>query len=208
LNEARKGRRAEIGLKRRERTRRKLVEAAARVIAKRGTDDAKIDDFIAEADVSRSTFYNHFPTREDMIEALWSYVGKEPFFRINQTCAAFKDPATRIAIQLRLLTRQAEADATWGWLVFALSGQDRVNDDLKAYPIPDLLEGRKSGRFVFDDIIAARDIVIGMVRAILKARLERQVSDGYICEAGQMLLLALGVDAGDCAKLMEQKLPA
>ena len=88
-------RRAEIGRERRERTRGKLIAAAARVIAARGEDNARIDDFITEAGVARGTFYNYFLTREELIEAVWTYVGKTPFEHILQLSETLDDPAAR-----------------------------------------------------------------------------------------------------------------
>ncbi len=49
-------RRQEIGLERRERTRQKLLMAAARVVAELGEKKSTIDDFIQAAGVARGKF--------------------------------------------------------------------------------------------------------------------------------------------------------
>jgi AcrR family transcriptional regulator len=50
-----------------EEARRRLVAAAARCIARRGTGRISMDDVAAEAGVSRATVYRYYRTREDLI---------------------------------------------------------------------------------------------------------------------------------------------
>ena len=57
------------GYKKKERTRRQLVEAGVRVLAARG-EGLTVSDVVAEAEVSNGTFYNYFPDREVFIDAV------------------------------------------------------------------------------------------------------------------------------------------
>ncbi len=50
--------------------RRELLAAARNVFAARGYHDAKIDDIVAEASVSKGTFYLYFPDKRSIFEAL------------------------------------------------------------------------------------------------------------------------------------------
>jgi AcrR family transcriptional regulator len=52
------------------RTRRKLLEAARRVIGQRGYDDTSVLDITEAADVSKGTFYLHFKDKEDLTRTL------------------------------------------------------------------------------------------------------------------------------------------
>ena len=52
----------------RERTRRKLLDAGMHVIAERG-EALTATDVVAAADVSNGTFYNHFIDRDDFISS-------------------------------------------------------------------------------------------------------------------------------------------
>lgn len=196
-------RRAEIGQERRERTRRKLIAAAARVIATSGDRNATIDDFIQAAGVARGTFYNYFPSREDLLDALWTQVGKDPFLEIRDSCAGIPDPAERLVAQAhRVLSRSAE-DQVWGWLVFALSGSAQtVNADLRAFPVPDLLAGSGSGRLRYDNLDSARDLVVGAVRAGMKTQLCGHGSSAYPDALCRMILLALAVPAAEADRIV------
>lgn len=201
-------RRREIGEERRGRTRTKLLAAAAQVIAERGERKATIDDFIAAAGVARGTFYNYYPTRQAILDDLWESIGREPFATIQQACATIDDPAERLVAEARLVLRVAAAQPAWGWLVYALSADaGTVNADLLAYPRPDLEIGRRMGRFTFDSLAAAADLVVGSVRAALRAHLDAPQSAQYVDTFGTMLLKALGLPEQEAAALCARPLP-
>ncbi|MER6812104.1 TetR/AcrR family transcriptional regulator [Spirillospora sp. NPDC000708] len=48
-----------------------LLDAALRVFAERGVADATISDITTRADVAKGTFYLYFPTKEQVVAALW-----------------------------------------------------------------------------------------------------------------------------------------
>lgn len=200
-------RRAEIGRERRERTRARILSAAARVIASRGEANVTIDDFITEAAVARGTFYNYFDSRDALIDQLWAYVGRQPFQRIQHQCAALADPAARLIAELRLVIAQAARDETWGWLVYAMSGQSEVNEDLLTYPSADLEAGLAAGRFRFERLASARDLVVAVSRSLLRATLEHDASAGHVSETCRLTLCALGLSRSEAARLSGAPLP-
>lgn len=55
---------------RREQTHQQLLEAAEQVFAEKGYHNASILDVTEAADVSKRTFYLHFKSKDDLIEAL------------------------------------------------------------------------------------------------------------------------------------------
>lgn len=201
-------RRQEIGLERRKRTRTKLLTAAARVLAEHGDKKATIDDFIQAAGVARGTFYYYFQTREEILDELWAEVGREPFLSLQTACAPIQDPAERLITKTRLVLEMAQARNTWGWVVFASSLDiTAVNADLLAFPRPDLEEGRDKGRFKFDDIEAAKDLVVGASRAALRAQLNQRRSAKYLAEISALILRSLGIPAREARQLAKKPLP-
>jgi AcrR family transcriptional regulator len=48
-------------------TRRRLVDAAMALFAEQGFDSTSIDDVAARAGVGRTTYFRHFPTKEDVV---------------------------------------------------------------------------------------------------------------------------------------------
>lgn len=183
-----------IGEMRRAKMRDRLIAAGAKVIAELGSQKATIDDFVTEAKVSRGTFYNHFSTREEMLEAIWTSRGHAPFTEILLACRGILDPAEHLSAVTRLVLQQAMLDPTWGWLILALSGDiSTVNDDLREYPVPDLVAGQSGGIFHFDDLKCTADLVVGAVRAGLHVLLTEKREAHYGESMSKLLLLALGV---------------
>jgi AcrR family transcriptional regulator len=76
--------------RRRERTRRELLAAAARVLAEKGLHRTKISDIAAAADLGVGTFYLHFPDKE----ALFDAVVEETVGRLKKTVDAARTRAT------------------------------------------------------------------------------------------------------------------
>jgi AcrR family transcriptional regulator len=86
------------------RNRAALIKSAQEVFAKRGSD-ATVEDIAEHAEVSVSTIYSHFETKEDLFKIAilsaqsdWS----EFAFQIAQT---FTDPLARLITPARLLLR-------------------------------------------------------------------------------------------------------
>lgn len=202
-------RRKEIGVERRERTRAKLLAAAAQVLAEHGERKATIDDFIQAAGVARGTFYNYYQTRGQILEDLWAEVGRDPFIGIQKSCATIKDPAERLVTKTRLILKTAQDNSMWGWVVFALSlDSTTVNADLLAFPRPDLEEGLRKERFKFDDIHAAKDLVVGACRTALHALLVETRPVEYPQAISALMLRSLGVSSTEAQALVKRSLPS
>jgi AcrR family transcriptional regulator len=202
-------RRKEIGQERRERTRAKLLAAAAQVLAEHGEMKATIDDFIQAAGVARGTFYNYYQTRGQLMDDLWAELGRDPFNGIQEACVSIEDPAERLATKTRLILQTAKENSTWGWVVFALSRDiTTVNTDLLAFPRPELEEGLRAGRFKFDGFDAAKDLVVGTCRTALHALLIEERPVGYPQSISTLILRSLGVSLSEARALAKLPLPS
>ncbi|MBV9416400.1 MAG: TetR/AcrR family transcriptional regulator, partial [Solirubrobacterales bacterium] len=93
--------------RRREATRAKLVEAAAGLFARQGVDTTRIQEITDEADVGFGSFYNHFPSKEALIEALLADTVAVQGAEIDALAAHLDDPAEIISAAHRSFVRRA-----------------------------------------------------------------------------------------------------
>jgi AcrR family transcriptional regulator len=78
---------AERGTARGQRTRTLIVDAARRVFERDGYVDANVDGIVAEAGVSRGSFYTYFPSKREVFRELAAAVGE----RVSRAVAAEPD---------------------------------------------------------------------------------------------------------------------
>ena len=154
-------------LPKRERTRRKLLDAGLRVLADRG-DALTASDVVAVADVSNGTFYNHFVDRNDLIQAL----ATESLKALTDSSAdetEGNEPAWRFAIASTRALTAAVDQPLWGRAILRLNGLpnpplEAVQEHLRG----DLAEGHETGRFIYGDDPVTIDLVSGTLMATLR----------------------------------------
>lgn len=201
-------RRAEIGRARRDKTRGQLLLAAAKLVASRGTDGLTIEDFIKAAGVARGTFYNYFETREQLIRTLWRHLGKTSMRRIRQLNADDPDPASRLVSGLRMSIRKAMNDHVWGCLVFRISaGNPDLNEELRAFPLYDIREGMRLGRFSLEDPEIAGDYFVGVAMMAFKAVVIAERPADYPERCAMLVLRGLGLDTAEAVEIANRPLP-
>ena len=153
--------------RRRERTRRELLAAAARVLAEKGLHRTKISDIAAAADVGVGTFYLHFPDKE----ALFDAVVEETVGRLKKAVDAARvratDPLEKVRAANAAFFRFAHENREVFKIVF---GHGAAYDDLirraQALFIADLertiREGIATGAFAPLPPALVAQAVIGM----------------------------------------------
>jgi AcrR family transcriptional regulator len=97
--------------RRRRETADRIVEAAALLFAERGVEATKVADICARADVAHQTFFNHFPTKQDLVREI-ARAGHDFFVAAIETATAEgRSTGERLA---RLFAAIHEAAATTG----------------------------------------------------------------------------------------------
>jgi AcrR family transcriptional regulator len=80
-------------------TRRRILEAALELMAKRSYAEVKIEEISAAADVANATFFLHFPTKASLITAF----NEEVAAKIAEALAGFSGNAVSKLEQLRTM---------------------------------------------------------------------------------------------------------
>ncbi len=81
-----------VALQRREKMRARLIEAAVLVVASKGLANTVIDDVVAQAGVSRGTFYNHFSAVPDLMLAAKEELSNEILVQVEAVVRDIPEP--------------------------------------------------------------------------------------------------------------------
>jgi AcrR family transcriptional regulator/acyl-coenzyme A thioesterase PaaI-like protein len=82
-------------------TRRKLIDAAARVVGAEGYANASVAKITALADIAQGTFYNYFSSQQDLFDSLLPELGGELLDFIRERIAGEADSFRREEIGFR-----------------------------------------------------------------------------------------------------------
>jgi AcrR family transcriptional regulator len=191
-------------MERRARTRARIVAAALRVFAEKGTDAPVIDDFIRAAGVARGTFYNYFTRTEQLLVAVTTSLEDDLMLSIEAELSELRDPAARLATGMRLWLAWSRADPVWcAFIVKSRFRGELVERQLQT----DLGNGRKAGAFRIASLEVARDLVVGAILEAMTRILTAPVSKAYCDGVVRAVLAGLGIDADRIDQLLAAPIP-
>jgi AcrR family transcriptional regulator len=192
--------------RRRERTRTQLVDAARKLFARQGIDNTRINEITDEADVGFGSFYNHFESKEAIVDAVLAEAVAAQGEAIDAATAELDDPAEVVAAAHRSLLNLARSAPDWGWLVLRLD----LSLSLRAlgpFARRDLERGIKAGRFQVPNqrvaLFAMGGALLGVMRDVLDGQAPKD-ADRHHAEG---VLRMLGLTAADAAEVARRPLP-
>jgi AcrR family transcriptional regulator len=194
--------------RRRARTRAALLDAARTVFAERGVEMATIAQITEQADVAKGSFYNHFQSRDDILDAVVATSRDTLAAALDRRFEAEDaDPALMLAASLRSTLRVCIEDPTLGafllqsWSVFGVAEATIAKRSRR-----DLERGRQIGRFRLDDVETGLCLIAGASQAVLRRRLQGEIGEDAERHAITMILVMLGLsqrEASDIAAEVE-----
>ncbi|MDE5860441.1 MAG: TetR/AcrR family transcriptional regulator [Oscillospiraceae bacterium] len=93
-----------------EKRKQELLKIAYRLIISKGYEETSIDEIIAEAQIAKGTFYYHFKSKEEMLEALINMMITEQTQRAKQVLSApLPIPQKTVAVITSLRPNSDEA---------------------------------------------------------------------------------------------------
>jgi AcrR family transcriptional regulator len=194
--------RTRVGRERSARTETRILEAALGVFADMGPDAPKIDDFVQAAGISRGTFYNHFESVEELLEATSEWTTREVVESIENAIQDLDGPVLRLGTGLRLFFAKAQADPVWCRFVARVWKLGGIE-----LPARDVSDGIARGVFRAPSAQAARDLLFGGIREALTHIGTGEATREYGDEMTELFLQALGTDARRIAAVMKYELP-
>ncbi len=196
--------RTRVGRIRREKTRLKIIEAAAIVFAKAGADGAVIDDFIRAAGVSRGTFYNHFDTTPALLDATIDWMADDITQAIDPHVKGIKDDAYRLATAMRLYLRWAASDPKWSAFMAKIP---HIGPFAERQVRRDIQGGVRSGDFNVPHFEAAHDLLVGTSYQTIQRIAASPGQAVSTDDAVRVILRGLGATEKKINEIMRKPLP-
>ena len=193
--------------RRREQTRRQLTAAARDLIRSKGVAGLRIGDITETADVGRGSFYNHFNSKEELVDAVVAESLAELASAIIAGIPQDADAAVGACIANRRFLRLAYDDPAYARLVVNLAHDDTVfADAVRPFARGALERGIESGRFRIADLDMALIILIGSALEIMRAILRDSApADADMLHAESMLIL-FGLPADEAREISRRPL--
>jgi AcrR family transcriptional regulator len=195
------------GERRRERTRRRLLEAGRALIARKGVEGLRIAEITERADVALGSFYNHFQSKEELVEAVVEETIAAMARRIDARMARLEDPADAVAYATRAYVRVALEDRELAGLLVNLERADaHFLRAVEPYALGALERGIRAGRFEVADPRLSLIGIIGATLAVMRAILDgRYGADAERLHA-ETVLRAIGLER-EAARAVAQREP-
>jgi AcrR family transcriptional regulator len=194
--------------RRREQTRRKLVDAARRLFAIQGVDNTRINEITDEADVGFGSFYNYFDSKDAIVEAVLAEALSAHGAAIDGATTDLDDPAEVVAVAHRYFVKLARTDPDWAWLLVRLDVSHNVLlNALGPFARRDLARGIRTGRFHVTNKATALFAAGGALLAVMRAVLDGQAPNDADRHHAEGILRLFGLSATDAAAVAARRVP-
>jgi AcrR family transcriptional regulator len=195
--------------RRRERTRARLAQAARELISEKGVAGLRISDITERADVGLGSFYNHFESKEELVEA----VILESVAALAETVATptspDQDPAELVALAIRRFVRLAYDEPGFARMLVHLNHADTVfSVAVQPYARVALEAGIAAGRLHPTDLDVALNTIVGASLALMRGIVDRQVGADADVAWAESALRSLGVPVAEAAEIARRPIPA
>jgi AcrR family transcriptional regulator len=196
------------GTRRRARTRQKLTAAATMLISEKGVAALRIQEITERADVALGSFYNHFESKDELVEAVVAETIAVRAAGIVAEMASLEDPAEVVSFACRRVIRIAHEDPELAWLFVHLDRADALFENMVLPPALATFErGVARGRFDVGDIHLALTGTVGAALAVMRAVLDDRYALGADEQFAEGVLRSLGLDRAEAHAIAGRELP-
>jgi AcrR family transcriptional regulator len=185
------------GDRQRERTRRRLLAAGRSLIAERGVAGLRIQEITERADVALGSFYNHFPTKDELVGAVVGDSLADLAATFTDSAAPWSDPLEVVAAANVRFVRLAYDQPDFARLVVNLGHADVLfGAAVTPHARIAVQRGVDVGRFTVTDLDVTLTAVVGGAFALIREVLEGRHAPGAEVAFARHVLLSLGVEPG------------
>ena len=191
-----------------ERTQSQLLHAAVQVICDRGLQGATMQQVAQAAGVTPATLYNHFSTKEALVQRLAVTLAQTLCRAINDSYGHITDAAERMAIGQRRYVSLAAQSPGWALLLLdVLNATPQVLQEIEKYPLADLRLGVKQKKFRVRSEAAAMDVINGVCTQAMRRVAVGAAPAKHDVACAALVLRALGMAPEEAAEVAARPLP-
>lgn len=181
-------------LPKRERTRRQIIEAAIEVMAEQGPAKAAVQDIAARANVTTGTFYNHFRSKAEIVEAVAGWFSTTMLEAAQGTRRAFQTGAERTVDGCRRYLQIARESPPTAMLILELATTSpRMLEAIGEFVLADVRFGIRRKEFTIFSEQAAVDLVQGYIMLAMRHIASRRMPSSYERSVVATILQGLGL---------------
>jgi AcrR family transcriptional regulator len=196
------------GERRRAQTRARLLEAARALFARQGVEATAIAEITEAADVGFGSFYNHFTSKEELVDAVLAEALDTQAKLVDALTANLDDPAEIIAVAHRHFIAQTQTNPEIGWLLVRLDASHRIlTHALGQRARRDIKSGIKTGRFDVPNLEAAFYDTGGALLLTMRAILDGDLPPAAENHHTQAVLRILGLSPKEAAAIARRPMP-
>lgn len=190
------------------RTRQKLIDAAHRIIGRKGVEATTINDITEEADVGLGSFYNHFSSKEELVRVVFADRVEELGKIFDNISSTVSDPALAVSYIQKMFLEKVRTDTAWGWFaVHAEIALQQMDIAFSERARKDLQRGVEQGRFAIESVDIAVRFIMATLLVLTRALLESRLDPEVIVRSIELQLRMLGVSVEDAHAIVCRPLP-
>ncbi len=189
--------------RRRQRTRDALVAAAQEVMAQKGYEAATIADITETADVALGSFYNHFESKEQIMEAAALSFLKALGTEIDAQVAPLNDAVKEMAVASYTSMSRGITQPNYGWfMVRNHNAIELITEAHQSKLLRDLQRGIDSGQMRCSNPQCAATMIIGAIHAVVSDVLRGSMGKEAMIDCVETILIAVGVSEPELEEAM------
>jgi len=177
-------------------------------MAGKGPADIAITDITAGADVGTGTFYNHFSSREEILQVAAEESMETVGQALDASVSGLDAPAEVWSASLRYLVRYALTEQVWGWFFVNVgAAHPALDSTFGPRAARDLQRGVDEGRFRVDDPDFAAACTFGALFAAVHKGLTTRDPANLDVKFARAMLRMVGISTDEAARIAELPLP-
>ena len=178
------------------------------LLQEKGIGATTIQEITDTADVGFGSFYNHFESKQAIVQAIIDETIESYGDALDHIADAVEDPAEIVAASVRYVVMRGCEDPTWGWfLIRAALLAHALRTGLGRRLMRDIRLGIQAGRFRVLDVTYATVAISGVTLSVLAGRLHGELGEDAPKAAAAIALKLVGVSARQAEAIAGRRLP-